>query len=83
MPTRKNKASKDVNELAFAMVQAIAAGEIPTSMKMADGKNPIAVAMGRMGGLKGGHARAASMSPEQRSKSAKKAALARWEKKGK
>jgi len=42
-------------------------------------KNPFAVALGRKGGLKGGPARAASMTPEQRSESARKAVLARWE----
>lgn len=43
-------------------------------------KNPMAVALGRKGGLKGGPARAASMTPEERSESARKAVLARWEK---
>jgi hypothetical protein len=45
-----------------------------------DAKNPFAVALGRLGGLKGGPARAASLSPTQRSESAKKAAKARWSK---
>ncbi len=43
-------------------------------------KDPAAVALGRKGGLKGGHARAARMTPEERSESARKAVLARWEK---
>ncbi len=43
-------------------------------------KNPYAVALGRKGGLKGGPARAASMTPEERSESARKAVLARWAK---
>ena len=43
-------------------------------------KNPYAVALGRRGGLKGGPARAAKMTPEERSESARKAVLARWEK---
>jgi len=38
------------------------------------------VLLGRRGGLKGGKARAASMTAEQRSKSARKAAQARWTK---
>ena len=42
------------------------------------GKNPAAVALGRLGGLKGGKARLKTMTPEQRSRSARKAALARW-----
>lgn len=47
----------------------------------ADGKDLAAVALGREGGLKGGHARAAKMTPEERKASAQKAA-ARWGKKG-
>ncbi|MDQ6601845.1 MAG: histone H1 [Chloroflexota bacterium] len=46
-----------------------------------DGKDPAAVALGRKGGLNGGHARAAKMTPEERRESAKKAAAARWGKK--
>jgi hypothetical protein len=41
-------------------------------------KNPAAVALGRMGGLKGGKARAAKLSPAKRKAIAKKAAKARW-----
>ena len=43
-------------------------------------KNPAAVALGRKGGLKGGKARAASLTPAQRSEIAKKAAATRWAK---
>jgi hypothetical protein len=43
-----------------------------------NGKDPAAVALGKKGGLKGGAARAASMTPEQRAEIAKKAAKARW-----
>ena len=43
-----------------------------------DGKNPAAVYLGRLGGLKGGKARAIKLSAEQRSKIAKKAAKERW-----
>lgn len=42
------------------------------------GKNPHAVALGRMGGQKGGKARAKNLSPAQRKRIAKKAARARW-----
>jgi hypothetical protein len=41
-------------------------------------KNPYAVALGRKGGKKGGPARAAKMTPEERSESARKAVQARW-----
>jgi hypothetical protein len=43
-------------------------------------KNPAAVALGRLGGLKGGKARAAKLSPEKRAEIAKSAASARWKK---
>ena len=46
---------------------------------MAKRKNPAAVALGRRGGKKGGQARAANMTPEERSESARKAVQARWE----
>jgi hypothetical protein len=41
-------------------------------------KNPAAVALGHLGGIKGGKARAKKLSPEQRREIAKKAAAARW-----
>jgi len=72
---RKPKTPRDVNQIAYSMVEAIAAGDVP---KLSNGKDPLAVALGRRGGLKGGPARAASMTPKQRSDGAKKAALARW-----
>ncbi len=42
------------------------------------GKNPAAVALGKLGGAKGGAARAAALSPAKRKAIAKKAARARW-----
>ncbi len=45
---------------------------------MSKRKDPAAVALGRKGGKKGGPARAAKMTPEERSESARKAVLARW-----
>jgi hypothetical protein len=44
------------------------------------GKNPAAVALGKLGGAKGGKARADKLTPEQRSRIARKAAAARWKK---
>jgi hypothetical protein len=46
--------------------------------ELAKGKNPAAVALGRLGGLKGGKARAEKLTPEQRKEIAIKAAQARW-----
>ncbi len=65
---------RDVNQRAFSIVQQ-ATGEAPPSD---DGKNPAAVALGRLGGLKGGKARAASLTAKKRSAIAKKAAAKRW-----
>lgn len=70
------KRPKDTNQLAKSIV-ALATGEI-TEMLTKDGKNPHAVALGRMGGLKGGKARAKALSAKKRSEIAKRAAKARW-----
>lgn len=43
-------------------------------------KNPAAVALGKLGGFKGGRARAKKLSPEQRTAIAQRAAQARWTK---
>jgi len=59
------------------LFEGMADGSIPSDLQIG-GKNPAAVALGRKGGLKGGHARAASLTPQQRLKIARKAAAARW-----
>ena len=48
--------------------------------RTADGKNPFAAALGKLGGEKGGRARARSLSKKRRSEIARKAAQARWKK---
>lgn len=63
----------DTNELAASIV-AKATGQTAKPKR----KNPAAVALGRRGGLKGGKARADSLSAERRSEIAKKAAEKRW-----
>ena len=69
MPKRSSsKPPRDVNVLAADIV-AEATG---------DGKNPAAVALGRLGGLKGGPARKKKLSKKRRSEIARKAAQARW-----
>ncbi len=75
MPNRSSKRPRDVNQLA-KLVTDIATGQV--ELPKDDGKDPAAVALGRKGGLKGGKARAASMSAKQRSDVAKIAAKARW-----
>jgi hypothetical protein len=65
------KRPSDANRLAKQIIaEATAAAE----------KNPAAVALGRLGGLKGGKARAAVLSPQKRRRIAKQAAKKRWEK---
>ena len=76
MPDRSRKRPRDVNELAKQLV-AEATGEAAPFDPDA-GKDPAAVALGRKGGLKGGKARAAKMTPEERSEAARQAAQARW-----
>jgi len=78
--SRKPKQRLDVNQLAQRVV-AEATGQTPRTPAPHEGKDPIAVELGRRGGLKGGKARAAKMTKKQRSESAKKAAAARWRKK--
>ena len=65
-----------MNELAAQIVGEAVGDEPPFDPDA--GKDPAAVALGRKGGLKGGKARAAKMTPEQRSEAARKAAQARW-----
>lgn len=74
----KPKRPRDPNQLAH-LIAAIATGEVDDA-KTDDGKNPAAVALGRKGGLKGGKARAESLTEFQRKEAAKKAAQARWSK---
>ena len=65
---------RDVNEAAHQTVQAV----IDRTESPRPAKNLAAVALGKLGGLKGGPARAAKLTPEQRRAIAKKAAASRW-----
>jgi hypothetical protein len=78
MPKRSRK--PDANEIAFRVVQESTRDHDDPRPARKKRKNPAAVALGRKGGLKGGKARAATMTPEERTASAKKAAAARWSK---
>jgi hypothetical protein len=71
MPKESRTQRTDINMLASDIVDEATQ---PTN------KNPAAVALGRLGGLKGGKARASKLTPEQRGEIAKKAARARWKK---
>ncbi len=79
MPTRSSK-DRDFAVNAFRVVeQAIGEHMDGTPLNDPDaGKNKAAVALGKLGGKKGGKARAAKLSPAQRKAIAKKAAAARW-----
>ncbi len=78
MPDRSRKRPRDPNQLAKLVVD-IATGDADDAPGDV-GKNPAAVALGRKGGLKGGKARAAKMSAQERTESAQRAARARWSK---
>ena len=74
---KKSKRSRDPNQMAVSIVAEATGGkqadsEIPTT------KNPAAVELGRLGGLKGGKARAQKLSPKRRSDIAREAAKKRW-----
>jgi hypothetical protein len=74
MPKRSSK-SRDENETAFAIV-----AQVTEEAEAQRGKNPAAVALGRLGGLKGGKARAQQLSAQKRKAIARKAAIKRWSK---
>ena len=73
MPKRSSKArtEDDPNTTAARVVSEATGQPVPE-------KNPAAVALGRLGGKKGGKARAAKLSPERRREIAKLAAERRW-----
>ena len=78
--SKRKKKEHDSSITAFrAMQQATGQAEEPDKKPLdAEGKNPAAVALGRLGGLKVGKARAEKLTPNQRSEIAKRAAQARW-----
>lgn len=85
MPSRSSKPKRegtphDFTTIARRVVER-AIGEKLDGSPLPDptqGKNPAAVALGKLGGAKGGKARAASLTPAKRKLIAKKAAAARW-----
>jgi hypothetical protein len=90
MPRKTRKqAEGDVNQWAAHAVASVTGMAPPKGVlkallkrqatkKVYTKKNPAAVALGRLGGLKGGKARADSLSPRKRSEIARMAAQARW-----
>ena len=73
---KSRKMPRDLNELA-SKITKIATGE-EEEPDETEGKNPAAVALGRLGGLKGGNARAKKLSSEKRKEIARNAARKRW-----
>ena len=80
---RKKKRDYDFSINAYRIVQEVTekTESIEVEAIQIEGKNPHAVALGRLGGSKGGKARAEKLSPEQRKEIAQKAARKRWDQK--
>jgi hypothetical protein len=83
------RSSKDPGQVTAEIVQGAVEAIYPATLlvakamgaaQVAKAKNPAAVALGRMGGLKGGRARAAKLSKSRREEIAATAAAARWKK---
>jgi hypothetical protein len=74
----KPKRPRDINELAKFIVD-LSTGNT-TEKNPYNGKNPFAVELGRLGGQKGGKARAEKLTKKRRQEIAKLAADARWKK---
>lgn len=70
---RSSKQKKDINQLAHSIV-----GKATGNLSEAEIKSQAAKLLGRLGGLKGGKARASSLSKKRRKEIARKAAQARW-----
>lgn len=75
MPKRSSKPT-DPNRAAFAILNEATGEDAPAEPERE--KDPAAVSLGRRGGLKGGAARAAALSPEERKRIATDAARKRW-----
>lgn len=76
----KPKRPKDTDQKA-KMIVDLATGEVAEVEPFPSGKNPAAVALGRLGGLVGGKARAKKLTAKKRSQIATNAANIRWNKK--
>ncbi len=76
MPNRSRKRPVDLNALAASIVSD--ATDEDKLEPAEDTRDPAAVALGRKGGVKGGRARADKLTAEQRSESARRAAMSRW-----
>ena len=77
MAETRKKRPRDPIQLA-KLIGDIATGQ--TEDRERDDRNPAAVALGKLGGAKGGNARAEKLSKQRRAAIAKKAATVRWKK---
>lgn len=73
---KRTKMPTDLNQRAKAIVDLATGRREPADPD--EGKNPAAVALGRLGGQKGGKSRAAKLTAQERSSIARKAARSRW-----
>jgi hypothetical protein len=87
MPARASKKPpRDINQLAASIVDQATSDEPPyvqsekPATREEPTKNPHAQALSKLGASKGGKARAAKLTPEERREIAKKAAAKRWQK---
>ncbi len=77
MPKRSST-HKDISQLAKSIVDQVTGEDVIPKYATEPEKNPAAVALGRLGGQKGGKARAQKLTAKRRSEIAKKAARTRW-----
>jgi len=75
---KRKKRPTDISKLAYQIVQEATQEPQEPLQALAKEKNPAAVALGRLGGLKGGPARAKKLSSKKMKAIAQKAAKARW-----
>jgi hypothetical protein len=81
-PMHGRSSKPDIAQNALRVIEQAVGAELRPARKImqfpARKKNPAAVALGKLGGMKGGNARAAKLSPEERKEIAQRAAKARW-----
>ena len=85
MPKRTRNQHQDINEFGASIVAQATGSATPHPVDLSDKDtvSQIMREMGRRGGIKGAATLNGSLTPEQRKRSARKAAKARWAKNGK
>jgi hypothetical protein len=77
---KRSRMPRDINQLAHKTLMIAIGEDVEPEPKPVEGKNPAAVALGKLGGPKGGKARWKGVSKKKRSEVTRKAATARWSK---